>query len=203
MPSIGLTVIILKQFFKIVKYKVLPLGLPPAFKMDSFADATCSLPGQRWSHISKPRFRDSFYQGKGKFPSKRKGTGPTSSHHPHGGRALSGPVSAGLTSPPFLPPLVLTSDTRLSVFGCQLFMEVVWECQLPQTWKLWGLWDGTASWALVLCILVYGSEAAYKLHTCARTPSGFWMECIESVEHLRKIISYSIKFYPHYGTFTL
>lgn len=47
MPSIGLTVIILKQFFKIVKYKVLLLGLPPAFKMDSFADASCSLPGQR------------------------------------------------------------------------------------------------------------------------------------------------------------
>lgn len=78
MPSKSLTVIILKQFFKIVKYKGLPLGLPPAFKMNSFVDATCSLPGQR--------FRDRFYQGKGKFPSKRKeGTSPTSSHHPHGG----------------------------------------------------------------------------------------------------------------------
>ena len=109
-------------------------------------------------------------------------------------------------------------DTRQSVFGCQLSLEVVSECQMPNTWKLGGLWDDTAGGgscgsygklSLVLCILVCNLGSICKLHMRAHAHThththththncwDFYWNCIESIKHLRRIYTFTISGFIH------
>ena len=148
MPSIGLIVtIILKQFKKKVKYKVLPWGYHLVSKWIPFQLSPVAYQARSTSQIM---ILGIGFIRERKFPSNRRGgTGLPSSCCPHG-EGLSLLVSP--TSPPYPPPppkalsfyhaakganlLVRYTnclDTRQSVFGCQLSVEVVSECQLPNT----------------------------------------------------------------------
>lgn len=93
---------------------------------------------------------------------------------------MEGSVGASLcwTDSPFLPPspstlsfyqeavrgaLPVTPDYLYLGASCLWKLSGNASCPKPENW---GLWDNTASWALVLRIVICSSEAAYKLHPC-------------------------------------
>lgn len=148
MPSIGLIVtIILKQLKKNCEIQGVTLGLPPGFKVDSFSVITCCLPNR--IHISDHNLRGRFYQGK-EIPKQQKRR-----HWSYPPVVPMGRACLCWYPPPPLHTLPLRHnalsfyqaakganllvrytnclDTRQSVFGCQLSVEVVSECQLPNT----------------------------------------------------------------------
>lgn len=158
MPSIGLIVtIILKQFKKKVKYKVLPWGYHLVSKWIPFQLSPVAYQARSTSQIM---ILGIGFIRERKFPSNRRGgTGLPSSCCPHG-EGLSLLKWCPPTSPHTLPlPHSALSfyqaakganllvrytnclDSRQPVFGCQLSVEVVLECQLPNIRKLRGLWD--------------------------------------------------------------
>lgn len=162
---------------------MLPLGLPPGFRVEVFVGATCCLSGWRWIHVSKHGLVS---LGKGRWRQGKEGTGLPSSRWPTqscAGRCLLEWCPHPLSRcPPFIRQLwewlYQWGDKQAPwtpgnlCLGASCFWQWPGNASCP-VWGLWGPWGDTPGRQLAVSAevdlgplhSVSGSESACKWHT--------------------------------------